>query len=71
MGYGSIYRITGLRWPESLIADSIRSGPVCEEIADHADQPVGLVMSAADERAMHEARPVEDVLRDRFHNLLL
>jgi hypothetical protein len=48
-------------WIQSLTA---------QEIARCTDQPVELVMLTADQEGVREGRPVDDILRDRFRDLL-
>jgi hypothetical protein len=42
----------------------------CEEIAAVMEQPSDFAMRAANERAVHEDRPVDDVLREWFRALV-
>lgn len=43
----------------------------CAEIAAHMEHSTDLVMRAANERAVHEDRPVDDVLREWLRALVL
>jgi hypothetical protein len=40
------------------------------EIADHMEQPLKYVLRAANDQAIHERRPIDDVLRDWFRILV-